>query len=62
MTEEDLQFFKDRVERDVVLPGASGWQHMMNKNFNDVRYSAWKRSLAVGSLLVYCKQAALHRF
>lgn len=53
ITDEDLEFYKERVERDLELPGGC-WQHMMDKNLGDMRYSAWKRPLAVcllGSIL-----------
>ena len=45
--EEDLEFYKDRVERAVDFPGAGKWQHLMDKHFGDMQYSAWKRHLAV---------------
>ncbi|KAK9785505.1 hypothetical protein WJX73_000678 [Symbiochloris irregularis] len=48
VTEEDLEFFKDRVEREVELPGSGPWEHMMDKNFSELKYSAWRRRLADG--------------
>ena len=44
--DEDLEFFKDRVEREVDLGGGK-WQHLMDKSFKDMRYNAWRRQLAV---------------
>lgn len=47
ITEADLQFFKDRVERDVELPGAGSWQHMTDLTLANLTYSAWRRRLPV---------------
>ena len=45
---EDLEFFKDRVERPTPFPGCGDWELVMAKDFGGgVRYSAWKRHLAV---------------
>ena len=46
--EADLEFFKDRVERDTPAPGCGNWELVMAKDFGGgVRYTAWKRHLAV---------------
>ena len=45
--EADLEFFKDRVERDPPAPGCGKWEHVMAKDFGGVAYTAYKRHLAV---------------
>ena len=46
--ESDLEYFKDRVERDVDFPGCGDWDLVMAKDIGGgVRYTAWKRHLAV---------------
>ena len=45
--EADLEFFKDRVERDSPAPGCDKWELVMAKDFGGVAYTAYKRHLAV---------------
>ena len=47
MDEADLQFFKDRIEKEQPPPGVTQWEPMMNKDFGDFTYTAWRRSLPV---------------
>lgn len=47
VTEEDLELFKHRVERDGVVPGAGPWEAMMTKDFGGLTYKAWRRTLPV---------------
>lgn len=49
VTEADLEFFKDRVERDMALPGVGKWQHMTDLKLCTLTYSAWRRRLAVSN-------------
>ena len=46
--EADLEFFKERVERETPAPGCGSWELVMSKDFGrGVSYTAWKRHLAV---------------
>ncbi|KAK9816837.1 hypothetical protein WJX72_005705 [[Myrmecia] bisecta] len=45
ITEEDLAFFKQRIEEDVVVPGAGKWESMCDKEFDNFTYTAWRRSV-----------------
>lgn len=47
VSEEDLEFFKDHVERNVQLEGASKWEKQMDKDFSTFNYAAWRRILPV---------------
>lgn len=44
----DLQLFKDRIERVEPPPGVGEWEPMMDKDFGNFTYTAWRRSLPVG--------------
>lgn len=60
VTEADLEFFKDRVERDVELPAVGKWQHMTDLNLETLKYSAWRRRLAVSTCHTYQPSSASH--
>ena len=47
ITDADLQFFKDRIERDAAPSGAKPWEHMMDKRGSGFSYSAWRSFVAV---------------
>ena len=42
-----MTFFKDHMERNVPVDGASGWEPMMNRDFGSFTYTAWRRILPV---------------
>lgn len=45
----DMQFFKERAEQDAIVPGASEWECVLQKDIpNFVRYQAWRRTLKNG--------------
>ena len=50
VTEEDLELFKHRVERDGAVPGAGPWEAMMTKDFGGLTYEAWRRTLPVRTI------------
>lgn len=60
ITEDDLDFFKDRVERDVDMPGVGKWQHMTDLKLDTLTYSAWRRRLAVRSHAIAFLWMPLH--
>jgi len=45
---KDLQLFKDKIEKEDQS-GAGAWEAMMDKDFGDFTYTAWRRKLAVSS-------------
>ena len=45
--DQDLEFFKERVEVPGEVKGAGPWEHMMYKDFGSFTYEAWRRSLTV---------------
>jgi hypothetical protein len=47
ITEEDLEFFRERVEKPGDVKGAGPWEHMVSKDFGSFTYEAWRRSIAV---------------
>ncbi len=51
VTEDDLLFFKDHMERNVPVDGASNWEPMMNRDFGTFTYTAWRRILPVSLCL-----------
>ncbi|CAL5219821.1 g1733 [Coccomyxa viridis] len=46
--DQDLEFFKERVEVPGEVKGAGPWEHMMYKDFGSFTYEAWRRSLTNG--------------
>ncbi len=46
MGDEDMEFFKERLE---VPAGSGPWEHMMTKDFGTFTYEAWRRTLAVSA-------------
>jgi len=46
--EDDLGFFKYRIEQEGEVPGASAWSHMMDKKLPGATYTAWRRMLPTG--------------
>jgi hypothetical protein len=48
VTEADLEFFKQHVEQNVQLEGATKWESQMDKDFKTFNYSAWRRILPNG--------------
>ena len=61
VTEEDLEVFKHRVERDGAVPGAGPWEAMMTKDFGDLTYEAWRRTLPVRTAFTFSSSRALQR-
>lgn len=53
VTEQDLDFFKDHVERNVQLEGAGKWEQQMDKDFSTFNYAAWRRILPVSRLATW---------
>ena len=47
ITEADLEFFKERTEREGEVKGAGPWEHMVTKDFGSFTYEAWRRWLSV---------------
>ncbi len=48
ITDSDLEFFKDRIEREVDV-GARAWDHVLTKSENDWTYTAWRGIMPVCS-------------
>eukprot|EP00884_Botryococcus_braunii_P016853 jgi/Botrbrau1/3851/Bobra.0183s0076.1 len=59
ITDADLQFFKDRIERDAAPSGAKPWDHMMDKRGPGFSYSAW-RSFVAGNKTDYKSITVCH--
>lgn len=47
MNEEDLQLFKDKIEKEDQPHDVGVWEPMMDKDFGDFTYTAWRRKLPV---------------
>ena len=45
----DLEMFKERVEKEEAPAGVGNWEPMMDKDFGNFTYKAWRRTLPVGS-------------
>ncbi|GIM06365.1 hypothetical protein Vretimale_10640, partial [Volvox reticuliferus] len=49
VTSHDLEFFRLRAERDVIVHGAGPWSHIMDRDVpGSFLYSAWRRTLPNG--------------
>ena len=47
VNEEDLTFFKDHIEKNVEVEGATAWAPLMSRDFTTFTYTAWRRILPV---------------
>ena len=50
--EDDLQFFKDRIEAAEAPAGCTPWELMMDSDFGHFTYTAWRRTMPVCRLSV----------
>lgn len=46
----DLQLFKDKIEKEDQPSDVGAWEPMMDKDFGDFTYTAWRRKLPVSTL------------
>ena len=49
VTEDDLQYFRDVVERNQVVDGATTWEKIVSQSTPEVEYEAWRRQLQSGT-------------
>ena len=50
VNEADLQLFKDKIEKEDQPSDVGPWEPMMDKDFGNFTYTAWRRKLPVSSL------------
>jgi hypothetical protein len=48
---QDLQLFKDKIEKEDQPSDVGVWEPMMDKDFGDFTYTAWRRKLPVSTPL-----------
>lgn len=49
VTDDDLQYFRDVVERNQVADGATAWEKIISQSTPEVEYEAWRRQLQSGA-------------
>mmetsp|Transcript_30897 Transcript_30897/g.87452 ORF Transcript_30897/g.87452 Transcript_30897/m.87452 type:complete len:493 (+) Transcript_30897:757-2235(+) len=49
ITRSDLDFFRDRVEKDTPVPGSGSWEMICDKRTDDLEYTSYRRGLPDGT-------------